>query len=259
MSTKLGMFLDKVRQARRACIPASPGEHAILDLIADLALAVFEPPTPLRFQSADVKPSEGCTMEATGEKPEPATDEARDSSKCTGALEPKPSPVSEVKTALADRGVKSAVRWELVGGHSLLHHMVKDFHVKFGHAVRHKPFVPSREEVRFRLQLIREEFFELMSACNVAPTAHLAMDLKHKIETANIHVDLPEFMDACGDLDYVVEGTRLVFGVNGLPIAYEIQRANMEKFPSGPLFKPTKPEGWKPPDIAGCLEAQRQT
>jgi predicted HAD superfamily Cof-like phosphohydrolase len=60
------------------------------------------------------------------------------------------------------------------------------------------------------------------------------------------------------DLDYVVEGTRLEFGIDGEPIAAEVHRANMAKTegPVAPDGKRLKPPGWTPPDIAGVLRKQ---
>ncbi len=70
-----------------------------------------------------------------------------------------------------------------------------------------------------------------------------------------------EFADACGDLDYVIEGARLTLGINGKPVADEIHRTNLAKV-GGPIRddgKRLKPEGWTPPDIAGELRKQGWT
>lgn len=76
-----------------------------------------------------------------------------------------------------------------------------------------------------------------------------------------MNVDLVEFADALADLDYVIEGTRLEFGINGAPIAAEVHRSNLSKLgPNGPMLredgKILKPPGWTPPDIAGELRKQ---
>jgi predicted HAD superfamily Cof-like phosphohydrolase len=70
--------------------------------------------------------------------------------------------------------------------------------------------------------------------------------------------DLPAFADALADIDYVVEGARLEFGINGSPIADEVHRANMAKLggPKRADGKHMKPEGWTPPDVAGELVKQ---
>ncbi len=58
----------------------------------------------------------------------------------------------------------------------------------------------------------------------------------------------------------MVEGGRLVFGVDGEPIADEIQRSNMDKFRDGIKRradgKILKPEGWTAPDIKTILANQ---
>jgi hypothetical protein len=78
------------------------------------------------------------------------------------------------------------------------------------------------------------------------------------IRTCPVRVDMVELADGFADLDYVVEGARLEFGIHGQEIADEVQRANMAKV-GGPIRedgKRLKPAGWKPPDIAGVLRAQ---
>ena len=71
-----------------------------------------------------------------------------------------------------------------------------------------------------------------------------------------------ELADALGDLDYVIEGFRLVCGINGEPIADEIQRSNLAKLDADgkPIRrydgKLLKPPGWTPPDIERELLAQ---
>ena len=56
---------------------------------------------------------------------------------------------------------------------------------------------------------------------------------------------------ALAGLDYVVEGARLEFGINGLPIADEVHRANMAKAggPKRADGKHMKPEGWTPHEV----------
>ena len=169
-----------------------------------------------------------------------------------------------------------------------LREQVTKFHFAAGVPVHFKPKVPNDERVRLRLELIREEFFELLDAALILGEGNagwtIADDVRELIEKANVRVDLPRFVDAQGDLDYVNEGTRLEFGVSGREIADEIQRANMAKFircdhddaglprvgayacakclDGGYLAlvredgKVLKPEGWTPPDIEGVLRTQ---
>lgn len=133
-----------------------------------------------------------------------------------------------------------------------------------------KPGIPSVETVRFRVRLIAEEFVELLRAVwpefpnsDQQPTTIddielLLCDL-YDSSYYSIKVNLPEFIDACGDLDYVIEGARVAFGVDGRPIAAAIHAANMVKS-NGPRResdgKRLKPEGWKPADVEGLLKEQ---
>lgn len=149
-----------------------------------------------------------------------------------------------------------------------LYRTVRYFHEKFGHPIAHTPCVPSDDQVRFRLKLITEEFRELLGAATGCAThVEEAFDAINKwIEHGPVVVDLPEFVDAMADLDYVIEGTRAVFGVYGKTIAEAVHAANMAKdavyvqekdgFKMGTRIKPKKPEGWTPPDVAGLLRAQ---
>lgn len=147
--------------------------------------------------------------------------------------------------------------------------MVSAFHLKFNQPIADSPCVPDDKVVRLRLRLITEEFFELLSSCVMpslenthsvpgGPLIAAWNDIEHAISHHEISVNLPEFVDALGDLDYVIEGTRLAFGVDGAPIAMEIQRANMSKEGGGERAdgKIQKPPGWTPPDIARELRLQ---
>jgi predicted HAD superfamily Cof-like phosphohydrolase len=158
-----------------------------------------------------------------------------------------------------------------------LRHDVRKFHEKFGHPVRERPVIPPDEEVRFRLKLITEEYLEVVDAATSDdhPSAVLKDTFKkmirHYLNEAKIDVDLPELMDGLGDLDFVSEGTRLVCGVDGAPVAAAIGHANLAKDPvyvaekdehhrrPDPLAKPTKPPGWLPPDVEGELRRQGWT
>lgn len=120
---------------------------------------------------------------------------------------------------------------------------------------------------RLRILLILEETIETIVA--------MAPSLKGKIETLYREMrlivenapllctpNLPEVADGLGDLDYVVEGARIAFGINGRPIAEAIHEANMTKA-SGPVDpntgKKLKPPGFVPPDVAKLLIEQGWT
>ncbi len=144
---------------------------------------------------------------------------------------------------------------------------VEEFMIAAGQEVKDSPGVPSDDVVRLRAKLVMEEFFELLEAMfkqdsamekEMIETAHRRAALA--IEKLPVDVDMIEVADACADIDYVVEGGRLAFGINGKPIADEVQRTNMAKFGEGSWVredgKRMKPPGWEPPDIAKLLKDQ---
>jgi predicted HAD superfamily Cof-like phosphohydrolase len=138
--------------------------------------------------------------------------------------------------------------------------MVRAFFVVAGQAIAERPRVPDDELLRFRLRLVVEEFFELLRAC----TCHLSCDMISEAELLvsdaialfkSSSVNFPELVDATVDIDYVVEGLRIAFGVDSNAVWDEVHRANRNKC-GGPRRedgKLMKPPGWKPPDIAGVL------
>ena len=142
---------------------------------------------------------------------------------------------------------------------------VKEFHEAMDIPVLDRPTVPDKARVRLRLRLIAEEFFEVLYATFTGYGVHDDIDLcradriiRTVINEDSINVILDEFVDGLADLDYVIEGTRLEFGIDGEPIAAEVHRANMAKV-GGPVRadgKRLKPPGWTAPDIAGVLRRQ---
>ncbi len=144
---------------------------------------------------------------------------------------------------------------------SKLSDQVREFMAAFGQHCADKPCIPPHDVVRLRARLVIEEAFELVdSLFDDEPSVKaLKAAALHLASTAMVDVDLVEFADACGDLDYVTEGARIAFGVDVDPIADEIHRSNMAKV-GGYLDehgKLRKPAGWQPPDIHGCINAQR--
>lgn len=120
------------------------------------------------------------------------------------------------------------------------------------------PATPSNERVRLRASLIVEEVFETLEALFTCSFTIPLEAIRNRITEAAVKVDMPSLADALADVDYVVEGTRLEFGIDGAPLAAEVHRANLTKV-GGPLSatgKQLKPEGWTPPDIEGELRKQ---
>ena len=128
------------------------------------------------------------------------------------------------------------------------------------------PHVPSDERVRLRAALIAEEFFETMrslfatdySDSRFGRLEDAENTVKKLVFGANVKVNMAELADGLADLDYVVEGTRLEFGIDGGKVAEEVHLTNMAKA-GGPIRedgKRLKPPGWQPPDVVGVLRRQ---
>jgi predicted HAD superfamily Cof-like phosphohydrolase len=88
---------------------------------------------------------------------------------------------------------------------------VAEFHQLFKHPILRKPSIPSKERVRLRVSLLAEELKELEQA--------LAAE------------DVVEVADALCDLQYVLSGAILEFGLADQfkALFEEVQRSNMSK------------------------------
>jgi predicted HAD superfamily Cof-like phosphohydrolase len=144
---------------------------------------------------------------------------------------------------------------------SALRGQVREFHTTMGQPVAERPSVPHEDRVRLRAALIAEECLETLAAMlaiREEAMAYLQSVVKVTIANSHVRVDMVELADGMADLDYVVEGTRLEFGIDGDPIAAAVHAANMAKA-TGPVAangKRLKPPGWTPPDIEGELRRQ---
>ena len=161
-----------------------------------------------------------------------------------------------------------------------IHARVREFFTVAEQHIPEKIGIPSDDIVRFRVRLVVEETLELVKSSirldgwyapssrrhptpsSMSPEETLTWlhdALMQLILDADIMVDLPEFADACADIDYVVEGARIAFGIDGEPIMKLVQTANLAKA-GGPIResdgKRLKPDGWLPPDVEGALIAQ---
>lgn len=123
---------------------------------------------------------------------------------------------------------------------------VKGFHEKFGVPVGKYPKLLNEDALKFRTAFMFEELNEFIY--------HHARE------------DLSEAADALIDLVYVVLGTAVWMGLPWQELWDEVQRANMSKVPAEKQpygarhqFDVRKPEGWRPPDIAGVLRRHERT
>jgi len=138
---------------------------------------------------------------------------------------------------------------------------VREFHEALAVPAPAIPAVPDAERIRLRMRLVTEECIEMLEA--VYGTSSLAVCdmrgfMRTLIETMPPRVDLVSLADALADLDYVVEGTRQEFGIDGGPIADEVHASNMTKVgaPKDASGKVTKGPGYRPPSIGECLVQQ---
>ena len=88
---------------------------------------------------------------------------------------------------------------------------VKKFHTTFQHPVLDKPQIPARKRADLRVALLQEELNELKEAID--------------------NEDLTEVADALADIQYVLAGAILEFGLGEKfkGIFDEVQRSNMSK------------------------------
>jgi predicted HAD superfamily Cof-like phosphohydrolase len=141
---------------------------------------------------------------------------------------------------------------------------VTEFHRAFELPVGSEPQLPTDARIKLRLKLMLEETFEAIEACYrynealITRLYNVRVAIEYAIEKNHTHVNLPLFIDALADIDYINEGTRIEFGVDGGPIAELVHASNMAKV-GGPIRedgKKLKPPGWQPPDIEGELVRQ---
>lgn len=89
--------------------------------------------------------------------------------------------------------------------------LVAEFHRTFKHPILEKPAIPGADRCRLRVALIAEELREFQEAIN--------------------RKDLVEVADALCDIQYVLSGAILEFGLAGhfKALFEEVQRSNMSK------------------------------
>lgn len=118
---------------------------------------------------------------------------------------------------------------------------VKQFHKACDSLDLERPGFPPAEIVNLRLDLIEEEYAELLTA----------------IEDG----DIVEVADALADILYVVYGTAGAFGINIDKIFEEVHRSNMTKVINGKVIKREdgkvlKPDSYTPANIKKVLDEQ---
>lgn len=130
---------------------------------------------------------------------------------------------------------------------------VTAFHEVMGQPVLEHPRVPHDDRVHLRLELIGEEFEEVVESLGFRDE----YDGTYSYDRSKVNI--VELADGLADLMYVIVGTALEFGIPLDRVWDEVQRSNMAKvWPDGevrhhPNGKVMKPPSWTPPDIEGVL------
>ena len=109
------------------------------------------------------------------------------------------------------------------------------FHRKFGLVIEPKPTWPDDDLLHLLTSLIAEELVELTHALNDRDEVGAA--------------------DGIVDLIYVLIGMAITMGLDIREVWKVVQTANMAKDGGGRRAdgKILKPDGWRPPDVAGAL------
>lgn len=115
---------------------------------------------------------------------------------------------------------------------------VLKFHQACNINIGSRPSEPSPDRIELRFNIIDEEYTEMLDARDAR--------------------DLVELADGMADVIVTVLGTSIEYRIDLRPIMDEVNRTNLAKAgsPVRADGKILKPEGWKPPDVAGCLDRQ---
>ena len=145
-----------------------------------------------------------------------------------------------------------------------LQRQVLEFHKLFNQPIEPVPTIPDRKTISSSVMLVIEEALEFVEGCmGQIPEKAIIEDLiRNVLNLRQPKPDLVQIADALGDLEYVLEGARLAFGIDGESVADAIHESNLKKVGGatrevgGGGMKVGKPAQWTPPDIEGVLFKQ---
>jgi predicted HAD superfamily Cof-like phosphohydrolase len=137
---------------------------------------------------------------------------------------------------------------------------VKQFHEAMGVECPPKPAVADEATRVLRCRLLLEEVLEFISAagCVIVHMGDGRMGIEG-MPTAGTP-NLAAMAHELADIHYVTFGADLAFGFPSDKVMAEVHAANMRKLgPDGKVLrradgKVTKPDGWRPADVAKVLE-----
>lgn len=146
---------------------------------------------------------------------------------------------------------------------SPLTQQVTKFHQAFNHPVGGHKLQTSNETLQLRLNLIAEEFFELLIATVGKPKTEPVVEAYQKniTVTQDSPRDPVETADALADMCFVIMGMALTYGLPLDEILEEVYRSNMSKLDEdgNPIYradgKIMKSSLYEPPRIRPILEA----
>lgn len=145
------------------------------------------------------------------------------------------------------------------GAPSNSYEMVMDFHAAFDHPVAVGASVISDKRAALRMALILEEAIELADAMGFI-SENLRSATKEMLEHGpTFETDLVGVADALGDLEYVVNGAAIEYGIDLPEVVAEIHRSNMTKLgdDGNPIYredgKVLKGPNYEEPNIAKVL------
>jgi len=134
---------------------------------------------------------------------------------------------------------------------------VNDFHK----ALEIPTAIDDDQDVKIRRPELRAELLaEEACECLEAMTGQ-AWKIAPEMMGGSGEPDIVEAVDGIIDIIVVACGAACEWGIDLQPIWEEIHRTNMAK-QGGPTRKDgkkLKPEGWKPPNVKGLIEAQQQS
>lgn len=146
-----------------------------------------------------------------------------------------------------------------------LEEQVTEFHKLSGHPVEKSPTIPEPKLRRLRCKLIMEEALEFIEAsgCNMVILQYNPDCTLHKWDIRfddEVPPDLVGVADAIGDLNYVVQGAALTWGIPAKEVGDEVHRSNMTKVhEDGTLHKRedgkvVKPKTFSEPDFSFIID-----
>jgi predicted HAD superfamily Cof-like phosphohydrolase len=104
-------------------------------------------------------------------------------------------------------------------------HLIREFHRAFGQPIYGQPFMPDIKRVTLRERLIREEFEEVMEEFALI-RAHQSRGYRSARE---VYEDIARLAKELADVEVVVQGTALEFGIPLDRVYAEVHRSNMSK------------------------------